>query len=264
MEPRLSYVIGRLDRVLRRRLSAAVEPSGLTLPAYTALSVLRAQDGLSNARLARRSLVTPQSMSEVLAQLVEQGYVRRRAEPGHGRVIRIELTQAGSRALARCDRAVDEVEREMLGDLDADEAAGLRETLIRCGRALARSAPERRGERAAVVLDPRAVHRSGSATEEDGPRERAARRRRRRARDPRRRPGVPQPAYVGTRLRAPRKPLLLLPQRLSELTGPAFGTDDVARATATSPSSTTASRWASASSSAAACSARTAGPSAAR
>ena len=123
MEPRLSYVIGRLDRVLRRRLSAAVEPVGLTLPAYTALSVLRAQDGLSNAHLARLSLVTPQSMSEVLALLVAKGYVRRRAEPGHGRVIRIELTKAGSRALERGDRAVDEVEREMLADLDADEAA---------------------------------------------------------------------------------------------------------------------------------------------
>jgi DNA-binding MarR family transcriptional regulator len=143
VEPRLSYVIGRLDRVLRRRLSAAVEPHGLTLPAYTALSVLRAQDGLSNARLARRSLVTPQSMSEVLTLLVEQGYVRRLAEPGHGRVIRIELTKAGSRALERCDRAVDEVELEMLGDLDADEATGLRDVLIRCGRALERDLAER-------------------------------------------------------------------------------------------------------------------------
>jgi DNA-binding MarR family transcriptional regulator len=143
VEPRLSYVIGRLDRVLRRRLSGAVEPHGLTLPAYTALSVLRAQDGLSNARLARRSLVTPQSMSEVLALLVEQGYVRRLAEPGHGRVIRIELTKAGSRALERCDRAVDEVEREMLGDLGADEARSLRDVLIRCGRALERDLAER-------------------------------------------------------------------------------------------------------------------------
>ncbi len=143
MEPRLSYVIGRLDRVLRRRLSAAVEPVGLTLPAYTALSVLRAQEGLSNARLARRSLVTPQSMSEVLTLLVDQGYVRRSAEPGHGRIIRIELTAAGSRVLKRCDRAVDEVEREMLGDLDADDVAGLRETLIRCGRALESERAER-------------------------------------------------------------------------------------------------------------------------
>jgi DNA-binding MarR family transcriptional regulator len=145
VEPRLSYVIGRLDRVLRRRLSAAVEPAGLTLPAYTALSVLRAQDGLSNARLARRSLVTPQSMSEVLSRLVEQGYVRRLAEPGHGRVIRIELTKAGSRVLERCDRAVDAVEREMLGELDAGEAAGLRDALMRCGRTLEREGAQRAG-----------------------------------------------------------------------------------------------------------------------
>jgi DNA-binding MarR family transcriptional regulator len=143
MEPRLSYVIGRLERLLRRRLSAAVEPAGLTLPAYTALSVLRAQDGLSNAQLARRSLVTPQSMSEVLALLVDQGYVRRRADPGHGRIIRIELTKAGVRALERCDRAVDDVEREMLLDLDAAEVASVRDVLIRCGRALEHDLAER-------------------------------------------------------------------------------------------------------------------------
>ena len=135
-EPRLSYVIGRLDRVLRRHLAVALEPTGLTLPAYTALSVLRGQDGLSNAQLARRSLVTPQSMSEVLTLLVDLGYVRRLAEPGHGRVIRTELTDEGSRALDCCAVAVDEVEREMLGDLDADEATGLRDVLIRCGRTL--------------------------------------------------------------------------------------------------------------------------------
>jgi DNA-binding MarR family transcriptional regulator len=135
-EPRVSYAVGRLERLLRRRLGAAVEPSGLTLPAYTALSVLRAQDGLSNAQLARRSLVTPQSMSEVLALLVEQGYVRRRAEPGHGRVIRSELTASGKRALARCDRAVDAVERAMFGDLDSDDIDTLRDVLLRCARAL--------------------------------------------------------------------------------------------------------------------------------
>ena len=51
---------------------------------------------------------------EVLALRGERGYVRRRAEPGHGRVLRTELTKAGNRALALCDRAVDAVEREML------------------------------------------------------------------------------------------------------------------------------------------------------
>jgi DNA-binding MarR family transcriptional regulator len=145
VEPRLTYVIGRLDRILRRRISAAVEPAGLSLPAYTALSVLRAQDGLSNAHLARRSLVTPQSMNEVLSGLVEHGYVRRVAEPGQGRAIRIELTPAGGRVLESCERAVEEVEQEMLGDFDAGERASLRDALLRCGQSLEREIEERAG-----------------------------------------------------------------------------------------------------------------------
>jgi protocatechuate 3,4-dioxygenase beta subunit len=40
-------------------------------------------------------------------------------------------------------------------------------------------------------------------------------------------PAYLSPDYVGTRLRAPRRPLLLLPDRLADLTGPAFGPDDV-------------------------------------
>ena len=51
-------------------------------------------------------------------------------------MIRTEVTTAGLHALETCDPAVDEVEQEMLGDLAADEAAQLREALLRCGRAL--------------------------------------------------------------------------------------------------------------------------------
>jgi DNA-binding MarR family transcriptional regulator len=141
-EPRLSYLIGRLDRVLRRRLGEAVEPVGLSLPAYTALSVLRIHDGLSNAQLARRSLVTPQSMTEALGRLVDLGYVRRRPDPDHGRILRAELTAAGRRALERCDRAVDAVERELVDGLSADDVAALRAMLLHFGRALGHDLPE--------------------------------------------------------------------------------------------------------------------------
>jgi DNA-binding MarR family transcriptional regulator len=134
-EPRLSYLIGRLDRIVRRRLGEALEPAGLSLPAYTALSILRVHEGLSNAELARRSLVTPQSMTEALAGLVETGYVRRRPDPDHGRVLRVELTAAGRRALERCDRAVDAVERELFAGLDSGDAAALRRALLHCSRA---------------------------------------------------------------------------------------------------------------------------------
>ena len=37
------------------------------------------------------------------------------------------------------------------------------------------------------------------------------------------------PEYVATRTRAPRKPMVLLPHGLTELTGPVLGTDSVSR-----------------------------------
>jgi DNA-binding MarR family transcriptional regulator len=127
--PRVSYLAGRLDRMLRRRLSQALEPHGLTLPEYTALSVLQSRSGLSNAQLARRSLITPQATNEVLARLEARNLVRRRADPAHGRIRPAQLTPAGRRLLARADRAVDEIEREMLGDLPGPDRRRLSELL---------------------------------------------------------------------------------------------------------------------------------------
>jgi DNA-binding MarR family transcriptional regulator len=127
--PRVSYLVGRLDRMLRRRLATALEPHGLTLPEYTALSVLRGRSGLSNAQLARRSLITPQATNEVLARLEARELVRRRADPSHGRIRPAELTPTGRRLLARADRAVDAVEREMLADLPATERQRLSQLL---------------------------------------------------------------------------------------------------------------------------------------
>jgi DNA-binding MarR family transcriptional regulator len=119
--PRISYAVGRLDRVLRRRLGEALAAHGLSLPEYTTLSVLSARSGLSNAQLARRSLITPQAMNEVLARLEERKLVRRRRDPAHARVRPAELSAAGKRMLARADADVDEVERAMLAGISATE-----------------------------------------------------------------------------------------------------------------------------------------------
>ena len=135
-EPRISYLIGRLDRALRRRLDRALGPQQLTVRQYTTLSVLRARAGLSNAQLARRSLMTPQSMNEVLAGLVERGLVRRTPARDHGRVIQTELTAAGLTVLEACDEAVDRLEAEMLAELDPGERATFAVGLRSSARAL--------------------------------------------------------------------------------------------------------------------------------
>ena len=133
---RLSYAVGRLDRVLSRALRERLALHGLSLPEYTTLSVIAAGGGLSNAQLARRSLITPQSMNAVLIGLERQGLVRRSADRAHGRAMPTELTTAGTRTLAACEREVDELETLMLDGLDEAAADELRAALLRLARAL--------------------------------------------------------------------------------------------------------------------------------
>jgi DNA-binding MarR family transcriptional regulator len=130
--PRLPYVIARLDRAIRRELEARLRASDLTPPQYTALSVLSARSGLSNAQLARRCYVTPQSMSEVILLLERRGLIRRAPDAANKRILRTVLTPAGRDVLSACDAAVEDVEEKMLATLDSDAACRLRTDLIEC------------------------------------------------------------------------------------------------------------------------------------
>ena len=120
------YLVGRIDRVVRRAIDDVVKSHGLSVNQYTTLSVLDHRSGLSNAQLARRSLVSPQSANEVLLTLEQRGLVRRQAHPEHGRILQTRLTAKGRRTLAACDAHVREVEASMVKGLDepaADDAA---------------------------------------------------------------------------------------------------------------------------------------------
>jgi DNA-binding MarR family transcriptional regulator len=116
--PRISYAVARLERAIRSAIAERVRPHGLTTLQYTTLSVLhRHGTPLSNAQLARRAYMTPQSMSEVIDALESKGLIKRNPHPNHGRLLPATLTPKGRRELASCDRAVDEMEDVMLAEL---------------------------------------------------------------------------------------------------------------------------------------------------
>ena len=94
-------MVGRLDRAIRREIGALVAPFGLTVPKYTALSILRDRPGLSNAQLARRTYVTPQSMNEVLIALEADGLIVRSPAANHGRVVEVALSDTRPRGARR-------------------------------------------------------------------------------------------------------------------------------------------------------------------
>jgi DNA-binding MarR family transcriptional regulator len=142
-EPSLPYVAARLDRVVRSGVERAVSPFDLTVSQYTVLSVLARQPALSNAQLARRAFVSPQSMNETLLALEARQLVRRKADPNHGRIRRTELTAAGRRVVERCNRGVDEVEAAMTAGMTAPQRKVLRTLLMQAVRNLGGGFPVR-------------------------------------------------------------------------------------------------------------------------
>ena len=133
---RLTYVIGSLDRILRRRMTEALTPQGLTLAQFTAMSVLDARGQASNAQLAERSFITPQSANEVMAAMVARGWVTREADPSHGRIVLLQLTDEGRAVLSECEGIIRAIEKQMLTGLDDAQAAAAQHMLEICVRNL--------------------------------------------------------------------------------------------------------------------------------
>ena len=131
-QSRIAYSVGRLERAVRRQLAAVTRRFGLTVAQYTALSVLQARGPLSNAQLARRSFVSPQSMNEIVQAMAEKRIVAREPHARHGRIVEIALTPKGERVLRRCDAEVERVERGMLERLSQAQRAQFREYLRTC------------------------------------------------------------------------------------------------------------------------------------
>jgi len=135
-EPRISYVVARLERAVRRSINDRVSRYDLTVLQYTTLSVLGRRGELSNAQLARRSYMSPQAMSEVIDALEKKGLITRSPHPNHRRVYPATLTAKGKKVLAACERLVDTMESEMLGDLSEADQKMLREWLVSAVRGL--------------------------------------------------------------------------------------------------------------------------------
>jgi DNA-binding MarR family transcriptional regulator len=141
-EPRISYVVARLERAIRAAIAERVGPYGLTTLQYTTLSVLNRHGApLSNAQLARRAYMTPQAMSEVIDALEKKGLIRRNPHPNHSRLLPATLTAKGRRLLADCESEVDEMESVMLADLTRNERTAFRKALKSAVRELGAGFP---------------------------------------------------------------------------------------------------------------------------
>ena len=137
----LVLTIMRLFRGLER------VPSGLTAQQYRILKLAGA-GGERSARLAERLTVAKPTLTATADGLVAAGYMRRDAEPGDRRVVRLCLTPAGRAALDRADAAYcGWLDRLLSATADAEQVLDAFATVdaalegLRCSRSAEPDAP---------------------------------------------------------------------------------------------------------------------------
>jgi DNA-binding MarR family transcriptional regulator len=130
------YQLRRAQYAYRLALDRALQPTGVTAPQFAAMALLHATPGLSNAQLARQSLVTPQTMNVIVGRLEAAGLVVRSPHAAHGRILRASLTALGESALERCFTRAAAVEACLVGALRPADHPTLLASLTRIGDAL--------------------------------------------------------------------------------------------------------------------------------
>ena len=95
------------------------------------MRLLAEQPGLSGADLARHLLVTPQGAQLAVSALERRGFVERKADPSHGRILRAYLTQTGRDVAKACLADAVTAHQKLFGVFDDDEQETLRRLLQR-------------------------------------------------------------------------------------------------------------------------------------
>ncbi len=98
-------------------------------PKHSAVFAQISLEGTRLTELARKANMTPQSMAELVDELVDLGYVVRHPDPSDGRAKLIVLTQRGRDAVAAGRQTIEGLEDQVTKTLGVREHRELRRLL---------------------------------------------------------------------------------------------------------------------------------------
>jgi DNA-binding MarR family transcriptional regulator len=137
-EQQVAFLLKSLHHSLRQAVDEALRRHGIEMSFahFATLVGLVMEPGIAGAQLARRTLVSPQTMNAILRRLEEDGLIERRPHPESRRADSWFLTDEGLEQLARARLVADSVFARMLGALSPSEIGMLQGCLERCIAAL--------------------------------------------------------------------------------------------------------------------------------
>jgi DNA-binding MarR family transcriptional regulator len=152
------YLLRQAANAQRRRMDRALAAVGLTHPQFLVMTMIRAYPGCSNADIARLAMLTPQTVHAIISTLSLKGRVARRPDLAHGRILNIELTDAGAALLAAGRSRALALESDLQRTLSAREARVVRRWLVTVARDAPLEAPA--SPRSSIAARSRAIPRA--------------------------------------------------------------------------------------------------------
>jgi DNA-binding MarR family transcriptional regulator len=117
----IGYLLRQANTVFRMQMERALSDYGVTPPQFSVMTMLVAYPGISNADIARLSMLTPPTVSVIVGNLERAGLVVRTPHEVHGRIQQIEVTEEGKSLLAKCRKRVQVLEKELVAGLNVEE-----------------------------------------------------------------------------------------------------------------------------------------------
>lgn len=125
----VGYLLRQAHAAFRQQMEHALAKHGVTPPQFSVMTMLAAYPGVSGADIARLSLLTPQTVSVIVANLERAGLIERTPHEVHGRIRQIGLSRRGCALLARCRRDVEAAEQWLVAGLGREEEQVVRRWL---------------------------------------------------------------------------------------------------------------------------------------
>jgi DNA-binding MarR family transcriptional regulator len=127
----LIYLLRQAATIVARHTERMLVDVGLTLPLYSALTMIASYPDISSADLSRLSMLTAQSANETVQKLIRAGLIKRKRNPGHGCILRLRITDLGAKRLARGRKLTDVLERRLLAATGAHGEEAVRAWLAK-------------------------------------------------------------------------------------------------------------------------------------
>lgn len=137
-EHSIGFLLKRLQHSLRQSFDEALRQHGVVMSFAQVASLfgLYYEPGSTGAQLARRSMVSAQTMNAALHRLEQDGLIERRPHPESRRADSWYLTNDGAQEYARARAVGDPVLARMLCGLSPAEIEHFEDYLLRCIGAL--------------------------------------------------------------------------------------------------------------------------------